>query len=138
MYISIGELGTALGKDIVKSGHVRKAWSECQREGARQRRCDIEFRVRYRASIGDFRREVEKALSRWMTRARARELMEKIAAKLSKWHQEITDLNYPNNAPMRILGAFVYRGSDDAWRVIDVSLSAYMLFSKAQIDAGAR
>lgn len=138
MYISIGELGAELGKDIVKNGHVRNAWAECEREGARQRCCDIELKIRYRASFADFRREVEKALARWMTLPRARALAGKLAAKLSKWHQEIADLNYLDKVPMRLFGAFVYRGGDDAWRVVDVALSTYMLFSQAQIDAGAR
>ncbi|MBD9356762.1 hypothetical protein [Methylomonas albis] len=134
MYISIGEIG----EDIEKNGHIRKAWSECQREGGRQRRCDIEFRIRYRKSFVGFRSEVELAMTRWMTVPRARALTAKLELGLKKWHREIADLNYQEAAPLRIFGAFVYRGADSTWRIVDVSLSTYMLFSRAQIDSGAR
>lgn len=135
MYIPIDG---GLGKEIEKNGHIRKVWSECQREGVRQRRCDIEFKVKYRSSFEDFRREVERAFGRWMTLPRARTLIKKLEERLKKWHQEISGLNYPINAPMRILGAMVYRGSNGTWRVVDVSLQAYMLFLRAQSESGAR
>jgi hypothetical protein len=135
MYISTGG---GLGKDIEKSGHVRKAWSECQAEGTRQRRCDIEFKVKYRSSFEDFRREVERAFARWMTLPRAHSFIKKLEAKLKQWHQEISDLNYPANAPMQVLGAMVYRGPSGTWRVVDVVLQAYMLFSSTQLKAGAK
>jgi hypothetical protein len=127
-----------LGKDIKKNGHIRQEWSECKREGARQRRCDITFKVKFRRSFGDFRREAERAFGRWMTGARARMLIEKREETLKKWHQEIFDLNYPDNAPMCLLGEIIYRGPNGTWRVVDVSLQAYMLFSRAQIQSGAR
>lgn len=47
MYIPTGGIDgidAGLGKDIEKNGHIRKAWSECQPKGNRQRRCDIEFK----------------------------------------------------------------------------------------------
>jgi hypothetical protein len=135
MYIPIGE---GLGKDIEKKGHIRQEWSECKREGTRQRSCDITFKVKFRRSFGDFRREAERALGTWMTGARARMLIEKLEEKLKKWHQEILDLNYPDNAPMRLIGKIVYRGPNGTWRVVDVSLPAYMLFSRAQLESGAR
>lgn len=126
-----------LGKDIDKNGHKRQVWSECKREGRRQRRCDITFRVKFRRNPGDFRREAERALGRWMTGARARALVGKKEETLQKWHQEISELNYPENAPICLLGAITYRGLNGAWRVVDVLLSAYMLFPRSQIESGA-
>jgi len=135
MYILLGE---GLGKDIAKNGHVRQEWFECKREGTRQRHCDIEFKVKYRSSFGDFRREVERAFGRWMTLPRAQSLIEKLEKSLKKWHREISDVKYRANAPMHILGEIVYRGANGTWRVVDVLLQAYMLFPSAQIESGAR
>ena len=59
-----------LGKDIEKNGYLRHEWSECKHQGARQRRCDITFRVKFRYTFADFRREAERAFERWMTAAR--------------------------------------------------------------------
>lgn len=57
MYILIGE---GLGQDVVKNGHERDKWSACKREGPRQRNCDITFKVKFRRSFEDFRREAER------------------------------------------------------------------------------
>jgi hypothetical protein len=122
----------------VKNGHEREKWSACKREGARQRSCDITFKVKFRRSFRDFRSEVEQALGRWMTSGRAQILTKKLEEKLKKFHQEIIDLNYPDVAPMHILGKMIYRGANDTWRVVDGSFQAYMLFSKSQIQSGAR
>jgi hypothetical protein len=126
-----------LGKDIEKNGHVRQTWSECKHEGTRQRRCDITFKVKFRSSFADFRREAERALARWMTGARARLLIEKLEPRLKKWHKEISDLNYPDNTPLCLIGEMVYRGANSTWRVVEVLLQAYKLFPSAQIESGA-
>ena len=134
MYLQTFE---GLGKDIEKNGHLRREWSECKHEGTRQRKCDITFRVKFRPTFGDFRREAERGFERWMTGARARMLIEKWEERLRKWHQDISALNYPDNAPVCLLGDITYRGANGTWRVVDVRLAAYMMFPKSQIESGA-
>ncbi|HEY5141468.1 MAG TPA: hypothetical protein VIJ25_19460 [Methylococcales bacterium] len=128
------ERHTRLEKEIEKNGHTRQAWSECKREGTRQRSCDIIFKVKFQSSFQDFRREVERALERWMTATNARRLVEKLEGKLKQWHQEISNLKYPDNACMKLWGKITYRGpgNDNTWRVVDVSLEAYELLSKSE------
>jgi hypothetical protein len=132
MYVHTME---GLGTDV-RNGHIRQSWSECRREGTRQRRCDITFRVKFRPNFGDFRRETERALKRWMTGARARTLIGRLEETLRRWHQEISDLNYPENAPICLLGQIIYRGLNGTWRVVDVLLQAHMTFTRARIESG--
>jgi hypothetical protein len=133
-FVLESEHHTRLGKEIEKNGHTRQEWSECKLEGTRQRNCDIIFKVKFQSSFKDFRREVERALERWMTATNAQRLVKKLEGKLKQWHQEISDLKYPDNACMKLWGKITYRGpgDDSTWRVVDVSLGAYELLSKSE------
>jgi hypothetical protein len=55
---------------------------------------------------------------------------------LKKWHQDMSDTNYPDNAPAYLVRLSTV-GRNGTWRVVDVRLVANMTFPKSQIESGA-
>jgi hypothetical protein len=128
MYIQASEgLGQArdwlISEGVRKGRHVREKWSQCGREGARQRRCGLYLGVPFRQSFEEFRREVERALANWMTPDRAAELVKKRQEHLKAFHKDSLDSKFPNNTVLALVGTLTYRGATDGgWRVVDGDL----------------
>jgi hypothetical protein len=128
MYILASE---GLGQDRdwlisegVRKGHsVREQWSQCGREGTRQRRCGVFLGVPFRSSFADFRREVERALRDWMTPGRAAELVKKRERDLKAIHKKLLDDKMRAPATIAVVGTMTYRGpTNGEWRVTDIEL----------------
>ena len=108
----------------VRRGHsVRAQWSQCGREGTRQRRCGVFLGVTFRSSFADFRRGVEQALKDWMTPGRAAELVKKRERDLKAYHKRLLDDKMSDYARVALVGSMTYRGPNGGeWRVVDIDL----------------
>jgi hypothetical protein len=128
MYIQASEgLGQArdwlLSEGVRKGRHVREKWSQCGREGPRQRRCGLILGVPFRQSYEEFRREVERALANWMTPKRAAEVVKKRQENLKAFHRESLASKFPNDTVLAVVGTLTYRGpTNGQWRVVDGDL----------------
>ena len=122
MYIQTSQ-GLGQWQSVTVKGR-HKRWP-CVSLGERERSCPIDFRVTFRSSYEDFRREVERAFARWMTDERARILIKKLEATLRKFHSQMPGGMALDNFPVTVLGDIRYRGPNGTWRVVDVLLTGW-------------
>lgn len=125
MYIQASE-GLGQWQSVtVKGGHKRSA---CTSPHDRERLCPIDFKVTYRSSYEDFRREVERAFGRWMTEPRARALIAKREKTLKAMHSEMPSRigMCLDKCPVTLFADIRYRGPNGGtWRVVDVELTSW-------------
>jgi hypothetical protein len=81
----------------------------------------IGLRVVFRQSFSDFRREVERAVERWIEPARhARALIAAREGHLQKLHKQMLDEKVPDNAAVQVAGSFFYKVPSGAWRIANL------------------
>ena len=105
-------VGTWLCQGMVKGGIIRPD------EGGRV----IGLRVIFRRSFADFRREVQRAVERWVTDPRvASKLVTANENLLKGHHKEMLAEKVPDKAPVVLTGSFFYQATGCTWSVVKVT-----------------
>lgn len=87
-------------------------------EGARV----IGLKVIFRRSFTDFRREVQRAVERWVKDPRAASSLVTASENLLKGHHnQMLAEKVPDNAILRLWGSFFYRATGCTWNVVKLT-----------------
>jgi len=87
-------------------------------EGARV----IGLRVIFRRSFADFRREVQRAVERWVTDPRVASSLVTASENLLKGHHnQMLAEKVPDNALVRLWGSFFYRATGCTWSAVKLA-----------------
>jgi hypothetical protein len=120
MYIySQGGFGEPEKEAVTKSGDKVGPWltEHLPTDLARV----IGLRVVFRDSFPDFRREVERAVERWIEPARHAQLL--VGAReghLKRLHKQMLDEKVPDKAALQLAGSFFYKVPPGAWRIANL------------------
>jgi hypothetical protein len=105
-------VGTWLCQGMVPGGIIRPD------EGARV----IGLKVIFRRSFADFRREVQRAVERWVKDPRvATKLVTESENLLKGHHKQMLAEKVPDNALVRLFGSFAYEATGCIWRVVKIT-----------------
>jgi hypothetical protein len=120
MYIySQGGFGEPEKEEVTKSGDKVGPWltENLPTDLARV----IGLKVVFRESFPDFRREVERAVARWIEPARhARLLVGAREGHLKRLHKQMLDEKVPDKAALQLAGSFFYKVPPGAWRIANL------------------
>lgn len=120
MYIySQGGFGESEKEEVRKSGDKVGPWltENLPTDLARV----IGLKVVFRESFPDFRREVERAVERWIEPSRhARLLVEAREGHLKRLHKQMLDEKVPDKAALQLAGSFFYKVPPGAWRIANL------------------